>query len=139
MEFAGTSASPYDISNGQFVNSTLGTYTTPSIIPTAGPRLLVAMLGGSDNSDLSAVTVTGWTDSFTFIRDIGSSAGGTNDVVGTSWRLVTGDASTGFTTGATYSVSSIECRSGLIAAFKEADAPAAPVDLIVRSHYVYVE
>jgi hypothetical protein len=119
MEFSGCAASPYDISNGQFASSSGGTYTTPSIIPTTGNRVLVAMLGGSAATNQSAVTVTSWTNSFTLIRDIGSGGGGTNDLVGTAYRLVTGDGSTGFSTGANYSIGE-ESRTGLLISFKEA-------------------
>ena len=121
MEFSGLSATPYDISNGQSINGTASSYTTPSIIPTSGSRLLVAMLGASDSTDLSGVTITGWTNSLTSIRDSGTSAGATDDFVGTAWRLVTGDGVTGFSTGGTYTgTTDVESRSGLIIAFKEA-------------------
>lgn len=119
MEFSGADASPYDISNGQSQNASVTTYTTPNIIPTTGGRLLVAMFGGSAAVNLAAETITGYTNSFTFIRDIGSGGGGTNDVVGTGYRLVTGNGSTSFGTGINYAVATPTSQSGLIIAFKE--------------------
>jgi hypothetical protein len=125
-EFSGGAASPYDISNGTFTQSNGAAQATPSIIPTTGQRLLVAMLGGSLGGSVSlAAETVSFSNSFTTIRDIGSSAGVTNDTVGMGYRVVTGDGSTGFTTTGTNTNNNLQSRSGLIISFKEA-VPAGP-------------
>ena len=120
-EFSGVdTSSTYDISNGQFLQTGgSAAYTTPSIIPSTGNRLLVAAMGGSTASSLAGQTWGSWVNSFTAIDSIGSGGAGTNDMSGIAYRLVTGDGSTGYSSGATLSTS-IQARSGLIIAFKEA-------------------
>jgi hypothetical protein len=118
-EFSGCDASPYDTSNGQFQSSFANSYTTPAITPTTGNRLLCALIAGSRAASQAADTVTAWTNSFTGTNDIGSGGGGTNDLVGFAYRLVTGNGSTTFSTGGTYSTGQ-QAASGLIISFKEA-------------------
>lgn len=119
-EFSGVDASPYDVSNGQFVQSGgASAYTTPSITPSTGNRLLVAFMGASNNSNLSAQSWGTWVNSFTAIDSIGSGGSGTNDLAGLAYRLVTGNGSTGYSGGATASQTT-QSRSGLIISFKEA-------------------
>ena len=129
-EFSGVdTSSPYDISNGQFLQSGgSAAYTTPSIIPSTGNRLLVAAMGGSTASSLAGQTWGTWVNSFTGIDSIGSGGGGTNDLAGLAYRLVTGDGSTGFSSGATPSTS-LQSRSGLIISFKEATGGAVNASL----------
>jgi hypothetical protein len=125
-EFTGGAASPYDISNGTFSQASGFPIATPTIIPTAGQRLLVAVMGGSRSpSSLAAETIS-FSNSFTLVRDVGTSAGGTNDIVGLSYRIVTGDGATGFTTTGTCSIL-LDSRSGLIASFNEATGATGPV------------
>lgn len=122
-EFSGADASsPFDVSNGQFQQSSSLNYTTPSIAPSTGNRLLCAMMGGSAGTSLSATTWGTWLNSFTAIDSIGSGGGGTNDCVGLAYRLVTGDGSTGYSSGATSTGATFQSKSGLIIAFKEAAA-----------------
>ena len=47
LEFSGVDSSPYDVSVGQFAQSSSGSYTTGNLTPTAGDRVLVAAFGGS--------------------------------------------------------------------------------------------
>jgi hypothetical protein len=120
-EFSGIDATPYDTSQGVFTNTSGGTYSTDVITPTTGERLLVAMLGASDDQNMSTFTVGSWTNSFTGIDSSGSGGGaGTNDLLGLAYRLVTGDGVTTFSTAGTYSDSGAQSRSALIIAFKAA-------------------
>jgi hypothetical protein len=124
-EFSGNDATtPYDISNGQNQISSVSSYTTPSIIPTTGSRLLVAMIGGSRSTALTGATpYTSWLNSLTRIDDIFSTGTGTNDVVGIAYRAVTGDGVTGFSSGATTGGPTLmEAEVGLIIAFKASAA-----------------
>lgn len=126
-EFSGVHATPFDISNGQFIQTSTFAYTTPSIIPTTGSRLLCAMMGGSiGGASLAGQTWGTWLNSFTGIDSSGSGGGGTNDIAGLAYRLVTGDGSTGFSSGATCS-NILQSRSGLIIAFKEASGGGTAV------------
>ena len=122
-EFSGCDdTDPYDISESQFTNTSGTTQATPTITPTTGERVLVAMVGGSLNSDLTG-NYGAWTDSFTDIASGGSNGAGTNDCCGLAYRLVTGDGSTTFSTTGDYTGgTSCQSRSGLIISFKEAPA-----------------
>jgi hypothetical protein len=123
-EWSGVDASPYDVSAGQFAQSTASNYTTPAITPTTGGRLLIAAFGGSHSSGLTqAADYTLWTNSFTHLRSSGQATGQKNPI-GVGYRLVTGNGSTSFSTGAEYP-SDVQSRSGLIIAFKEAAGGAA--------------
>ena len=126
-EWSGVDATPYDISAGQFQQTSTDSYTTASTTPTSGDRLLIGMLGGSRNDNNGAIT--GWTNSFTGIADIGTTAGSTDDIVGVAYRLVTANGSTAYSTGGTYSTGVQQSKSGLIIAFKA--AAAAPTSLII--------
>ena len=121
LEFSGLDVSPYDVSNGQFRQSSGQTYTTPSITPSAGDRLLVASMGASLSSgvDLSG-DLTTWLNSFTHIRSSGpSSYSGTADSVGAAYNTVTANGSTSYSSGATTPFTG-QTQSGLIIAFKVA-------------------
>src|SRR5687768_8147820 len=118
-EFSGVDATPYDISAGQFQQSSSTSYTTPSITPSTGNRVLVAFMGASGAGNLSGQTWGTWLNSFTAIDSNGSGGGGTNDLAGLAYRLVAGNGSTSYSSGATGSVTT-QSRSGLIISFKEA-------------------
>jgi hypothetical protein len=120
LEVSGLDAAPYDISAGQCTNSSDGSYTTPSITPTAGDRLLLAAIGSSNNSGDMSADLTGWTNSFTHIRSSGPvSASGTRDSIGVASRDVTANGSTGYSTGASFPFTK-QSHSGMIIAFKVA-------------------
>lgn len=117
FEISGLTASPYDISNGTFLASGASTFTTPSITPTAGERLIVASMGGST----SAANFTGlsaWLNSFTEQNDtMNTKASGTRDIIGMATLSATADGLTGYSSGATYSPNAT-ARTGIIIAFK---------------------
>jgi len=120
QEFSGVDATPYDTSQGKFVQTSGASLASDSIVPSTGNRLLVAMLGASFGS--SAAPLTGsWNNSFTLIRDLGNNIGATRDAVVTGYRLVTGDGSTGYTTTCTHAdtAGNSDSRSSLIISFKE--------------------
>jgi hypothetical protein len=127
-EISGLATStPLDISNGQLAQSSGTSYTTPSIVPSAGERFLVAQIGGSASSAFSS-GMGAWTNSFTEQQDIFTTLGsGTRDNAGMAVRLsVTGDGSTGFSTGATWDGGfTVTARTGIILAFTVAGAVAA--------------
>jgi hypothetical protein len=123
-EFSGVDGTPYDVSNGQSEGNGGSQYTTPAITPTTGGRVLVAMIGGSLTDDLSVQSVGTWINSFTSIDSSGSNGTGTNDIVGLAYRLVTGDGSTTYSSGADYSTG-VQSHSGLIISFKEGAATGA--------------
>jgi hypothetical protein len=117
-EFSGNDAAPYDTSQGQFVATSGASYTTDIIVPSVGQRLLVAAICGSLPANQTGVLGT-WLNSFTSIDSQGTIAGATDDIVGLAYRIVTGDGSTSFSTGASYTVGVQDSRSGLIISFKE--------------------
>ena len=125
-EFSGVDAAPYDVSTGQQTATTAVNYTTPTCTPTTGNRLLVAaILGSTANLNLSG-PYTSWLNSFTSITAVGTNAVAGDDVcAGFAYRLVTGNGSTTFTSGATYP-DFCSGRGGLIIAFKEAAGEPAP-------------
>lgn len=119
-EWSGLEASPYDISAGQCTNSSASSYTTPSITPTAGDRLLLAAIGSSNNGGDMSADLTGWTNSFTGSICSGPvSASGTRDNIGGAYRTVTANGSTSYSTGASFPFTKTS-HSGMIIAFKVA-------------------
>lgn len=54
-EFPGIAASPYDVSGGQLAQSSGTSYTTATITPSAGSRMLIASIGGSLNGTFSEI------------------------------------------------------------------------------------
>lgn len=127
-EFDNVDPTPYDASEGQFTNTGGLTYTTPTITPSTGRRLLLASVGAS-RSPLSTMTDTNtWLNSFTEINQSSHALSATGDLIGIAMRVVDGDGSTGFSSGATYSATS-EARTALIISFKVAsDGPGSGSD-----------
>jgi hypothetical protein len=124
-EFSGAHATPYDISSGQFANSGGSNYTTPSITPTSGARVLVAAITASNSGGDMSADMTTWLSSFTHIRSSGpASATGTRDAVGAAYLLVTANGSTAYSSGASYPYT-ILSKDGLIISFKDAGGAAA--------------
>lgn len=119
-EWSGLEASPYDTSNGQSAVSGSGSYTTPSITPSAGDRLLLAALGSSNSSGDMSADLTGWTNSFAGTACSGpASATGTRDNIGGAYLAVTANGSTSYSTGASFPFTK-QSHSGMIIAFKVA-------------------
>ena len=122
-EWSGVDATPYDVSEGQRATSSATSYTTASMTPTAGDRLLIAQICGSKygntGNNLSG-DLTTWTNSFTHLRTAGHGTGSPADkmAVGVGYRLVTANGSTAYSSGATFPSYTADARSGLIIAFK---------------------
>lgn len=125
-EFSGVDSSPYDTSQGISTGTGGSSYTTDTITPSTGNRVLVAMIGASGAEDMSDNTMSNWTNSFTQVDTIGSAGSGTNDSIGVAYRLVTGNGSTTFSTGADIGGGGSQSRSALIISFKES-AGGGPV------------
>jgi hypothetical protein len=115
-EFAGCTATPYDVSLGQHSETGVALYTTPALTPSAGSRVLVAAMLGSSTIDLSGA-FTAWLNSFTQLAGIGQSAGTIKTCAAVAYRLVTGDGATPFSSGVTWPAL-CSGNVGLIAAFK---------------------
>ena len=121
LEISGLDGSPYDVSNGQYVNASGYQYTTPSITPTAGDRFIVAAFGGSNaaSGDISGDFVN-WTNSFTHALSAGNpGTSGARDCIGVGYRAVTANGSTPYSAGVDYP-NTVQSRSGMIIAFKVA-------------------
>lgn len=125
-EWSGLTATPLDVSNGTFTQTSsvgTGTQATPTITPTSGDRLLLAMMGASNTGDMTATTGS-FNNSFSLGGTIGNNIGSTRDWLISGNRSVTADGATGYTTTGTVNATS-QSRSGLIIAFKVAAAAAA--------------
>ncbi len=91
-----------------------GTYATPSLVPSAGSRLLIASIGSVTDTSLVR-TVSEWTDGFAEVADI---CNPTSDypMQGVATLSMTADGSASVMTGVTFSSLSVG-RSAIIAAF----------------------
>lgn len=128
-ELPGLSVLPYDASEGQLQVSSASAYSTPAITPTAGDRLLVAVLGGNlaTGAELGAPGnwgVLGGSTSFSTAGSIGGEASNPSLCVGVATLAVTANGSTSYSTSAEWT-GSANSETGLIIAFKVA-TPAAP-------------
>ena len=108
-------------------NSTFGSqtsYTTPPVVPGSGKRLLIATIAAADVSpgSTSDDDFTSWTNSFTHIGSHGelSNPGEASSCTSMAYRVVTGDDSTSYSTGATFS-KTLDGPYGTIASFKGVD------------------
>jgi hypothetical protein len=131
-EYSGVAASPYDISAGQFAQSSAASYTTPTVTPTAGDRLLIAEIGGSHGTT-TWQDLTTWVNSFTRVAVGTSAITNAHDIIGFGSLLVTAGGATAYSSGATYVPTSPESRTGIAIAFKAASsgvAASAPVPFI---------
>lgn len=125
-EYSGITA--LDTSNGS--NAALAvvtSFTTASITPTAGARLLVASIGGTAGGfadTYNAADPQGWTNSFTgqqSLQQPGSSGTGRDSIMsGWSAQSTTASGSTAFTTTASFTESGggPTAAAGIIAAYK---------------------
>lgn len=124
--------SPVDISNGQLVLGSAGSYTTPAITPTAGERWLFASMGGAVSAAQSGLST--WLNSFVALNDTSTTLGaGTRDIIGAAALTVTANGSTSYSSGATYGTTQ-QARTGIILAFKVATTSSfvAPQPVVVR-------
>lgn len=113
---------PHDISNGTFIQASSTSMTTPSITPSAGERLLIAVVGFALNNAFTSVD--SWLNSFTEVGEANTTLGsGTRDMIGAASRTVTADGVTSYSSGATATASGTpQARTGIIASFKVAAA-----------------
>ena len=128
-EFSDTDTSaPYDTSQGQFQQTSTGSYTSAAITPSTGQRLLVAAFGGSSGgtTDISGA-YSAWTDSFTAVDNVGWATGSARVCMGVGWREVTGDGSTTFSTGVAYP-GTVQSKTSMLASFKAATGGGAASD-----------
>ena len=122
LEISGLSATPYDISAGQFTNTNAISYTTKLLTPTAGGRYILAVIGGNDSPAGLTSTLSTWLNSFVEIAQVTAVSGATAEVTGVAAFSVTANGSTSYSSGATYSNSGIDGRTSLIIAFNVAAA-----------------
>lgn len=112
-------STPLDVSNGTLSTAGGSSLATPSVTPSTGDRAALATYGASSSSALNTRTAT-FSNSFTTIRDIGASTGGTKDFIALGVRTLTGNGSTGYTTTGTISAGgSPDSQSAIIAVFKK--------------------
>lgn len=106
--------STYDVSAS--ANDMVGSmsYTTPTLTPTAGNRLLLASIGSNHGTDIR--TVDNWTDSFTEVADVCYTVSADYPMQGVAMRTVVADGSTGYQTSADYSLG-VTIRTAIITAF----------------------
>jgi hypothetical protein len=128
------SVSGFDISNGQFAQSTAASYTTPTVTPTAGRRFAVAAIGGCDSSR----TMTGvgtWLNSYSEVADIRTTpASGQTDEVGLAVLAFDATGSSTTSSGASYEGQSSQARTGIIAVFQVASADTTPPSVPTGLH-----
>jgi hypothetical protein len=112
-------ASPLDIANGQSVNSSSNSYTTPSVSTSAGRRIGIAFIGGSNSGTVSTGVDT-WLNSYAELQDQ-QTAATVGLELGVATLVFDGGGST--SSGASYSGGwTPQCTSGMIAVFKNASA-----------------
>lgn len=135
-EWSGMTASPADGGAGQKVVASANSYTTPTLTPTAGDRLLIGTIGGSLSTANFIGGMGSWLSSFIEDQDAKTTfASGTRDSVGGAWLTVTANGSTAYSTGATWDGGDTpQSRTGIIAAFKVAAAAtsSAPELLVTQ-------
>jgi hypothetical protein len=110
------SGSPVDASNSQHANGSVSTYTTPSVSTTAGRRCAVAVIGGSHGASLLTAPGT-WLNSY-----VSQGAGLSTSAPGlaTAHATLTFDGGGSTSSGATFTGTTPEARSGHIVVFKVA-------------------
>lgn len=121
VEYEGSfDATPYDVSEGQFQQSSSNTYTTANMTPTAGDRLLVAGL----NAQHATIDIAPWgsfTNSFTQAATVLFNGGNPRLSVVQIKLVVTANGSTAYSTGGSHTVPTTQVsqsRSATIIAFK---------------------
>jgi hypothetical protein len=105
-----------DVTGAQLVASSGTGYTTPTITPGTGERLLLATLAGDMTGNASGDQTT-WLNSFTHVRTSGPASGTGVLNMGLGYRVVTGDDSTTYSSGSTFPTT-LTTRHGTISSFK---------------------
>ena len=120
VEYAGPfDATPYDVSEGQFVQSSANSYTTANMTPTTGSRLALAGL----NAQHAAADLAAWqnfTNSFVSAASVLTNGANPRLSVAQVRRVITGDGATTFATGGDHGAQVSQSRSAVIIAFKQA-------------------
>jgi hypothetical protein len=132
-------ADPYDASEGQFVQASSESITTPNVTPSAGDKYLLTFVGFTRSAAFTAPPngVGSWLNSFTEITEICTVLGsGTRDQIGVADRSVTANGSTAYSGGATSDGSgTANSRVGIIIAFNVAagGTDATPTPAVVAT------
>ena len=127
-EYDNVDPTPYDVSDGQLTTGSITSYTTPAIAPSSGRRLLLAVIGGADNTNFSGLST--WTNSFVEQKESFTNVSATKDIIGIAMLVVDGDGVTTFSSGATYDHAGVDAGTGQIISFKVASAgPGSGSDL----------
>lgn len=119
-EISGVGASPFLTSAGQKASTTLLSYTTPAVTPTAGSRLIVSTVGFSCHSSNSFTGIGTWLNGHAEIGEAFTTAAGvSHDLIGLAMASVTADGLTGYSSGATATMPSgtPQYATGITAAF----------------------
>lgn len=119
-EISGLTATPYDISNGNFTNTGGATYTTPAVQPTAGDRYVVTSMGSTDDAGAVTSNFSSWINGFTERQDTGQTSGTLRLGVAFADLAATYNGSSTIQGGATYADAAPNARSAIIIAFKVA-------------------
>lgn len=119
VEYAGPfDSSPYDTSQGNFVQSSNTTITSDAATPSTGSRLGVCGLQAQHaSSDLNAFGT--FTNSFTEAVKTNSNGANPRLALAQTKRVVTGDGSTTFSTAGTTPTQASQSRSANLIFFKE--------------------
>lgn len=121
LEFTSIAAAPYDVSNGQNAVGSPDNYATPAVVPTAGRRLAIASIGGTQGSPFLLTGVSGWTNSYVEVADVHTTpTAGRQQEIGVATLTLTADGIASTSTAATFEGDVGDGPSGIIAVFKVA-------------------
>jgi hypothetical protein len=139
LEIAGPfAASPYDTSQGNFVQASIRTITSDTITPTSGGRLLLAAHGYHTAGATTLDVVANWTAGFTSIKTYQTSGVSPSYSMGVARLVVTANGSTGYAPasdmlGGGFSAQSL---SALIISYKQGASSNKPVKVWSGSAWV---
>ncbi|HYH74778.1 MAG TPA: PKD domain-containing protein [Candidatus Saccharimonadales bacterium] len=119
LEIAGAATPAFDLAAAQYTQTFGSTYTTPTLTPTAGERLLLAVFAASLNGT-SLRGVSGWTNAFSDTTDSWTKkTSGTNDMLGIGAQVVIADGTTGYNTGIIWdNAASPQARGAILLSLK---------------------
>lgn len=126
-EWSGLDVAPYDMSEGQFQQTSTNDYATATITPTTGERLLHATMGTSiagGGQGYAGQTPGSWSNGFALVAGSGGAAGQAVAVSSAS-LAVTGDGATGYATTATWpnpTFQPAQAKSAMVISFKVASS-----------------
>ncbi len=129
-----TAGSTWDVGQANQIDSSLGTFITPTITPTSGSRHLLGVAGG--NASTNARTVSSWSNGFVEWADLQSSQTGDGSFGAGADVDVTANGATTYNTTATYS-GPVSTRAGFTLAYvngaggADTTPPTVPTGLTV--------